>query len=170
MILLFGSGRCQSPILVTPAGMCGRSRRNGGGRRGMNQPSVTTSVRTAWAARAARLGAPSSTISLTAACDGPSSAAMMFWVLITSGQINICKVDGWQTPIDLPARNKPSCYRRLRHTEFQPHPGGISCSAAFLCRPPGADARRIVIRSCNLVFLGYSQFAPGPTGGRQFPP
>jgi hypothetical protein len=38
--------------------------------------------------------------------------AILFWALLPCGQINMRKVDGWQT----------SCYRRTRHTEFQPHP------------------------------------------------
>ena len=41
------------------------------------------------------------------------TAAMLFWALLASGQINMRKVDGWQTltvkpsnqPIDLAARN-----------------------------------------------------------------
>jgi hypothetical protein len=59
------------------------------------------------------------------------TAAMLFWALLASGQINMRKVDGWQTlatkPIDQPMDSQPetipSCYRRSRHTEFQQHPG-----------------------------------------------
>ena len=59
------------------------------------------------------------------------TAAMLFWALLASGQINMRKVDGWQTlstkpidqPIDLPPETIPSCYPRMRHTEFQPHSG-----------------------------------------------
>jgi hypothetical protein len=52
---------------------------------------------------------------------------MLFWALLASGQINMRKVDGWQTlatkpidqPIDpLPDRVLSKC-RRSRHTEFQ---------------------------------------------------
>src|ERR1700730_15367761 len=60
------------------------------------------------------------------------TAAMLFWALLASGQINLRKVDGWQTlatkPIDqLDSRRSlkeySSCYRRSRHTEFQPLSG-----------------------------------------------
>ena len=46
------------------------------------------------------------------------TAAMLFWALLASGQINMRKVDGWQTlatkPIDLLAqpRKKPSKHRK----------------------------------------------------------
>ena len=51
------------------------------------------------------------------------TAAMLFWALLASGQINMRKVDGWQTlaenfigqPIDLPPETIASCYRRSRH-------------------------------------------------------
>ena len=69
------------------------------------------------------------------------TAAMLFWALLASGQINMRKVDGWQTLAQNPSISRltsqpetiPSCYRRSRHTEFQPHPGrhadikGIYC-------------------------------------------
>ena len=59
------------------------------------------------------------------------TAAMLFWALLASGQINMRKVDRWQTlatkpidqPFDLEPETTPSCYRRSRHTEFQPHSG-----------------------------------------------
>ena len=43
--------------------------------------------------------------------DGADTAAMLFWALLASGQINMRKVDGWETlatqplakPIDLAA-------------------------------------------------------------------
>ena len=55
------------------------------------------------------------------------TAAMLFWALLASGQINMRKVDGWQTlatrtidqPIDLAAYSITSCRWRLRHIEFQ---------------------------------------------------
>ena len=59
------------------------------------------------------------------------TAAMLFWALLASGQINMRKIDGWQTlattPIDHRLTSQPetipSCYRRSRHAEFQPHHG-----------------------------------------------
>ncbi len=59
------------------------------------------------------------------------TAAMLFWALLASGQINMRKVDGWQTSppnpsisqLTSPPKTIPSCYRRSRHTEFQPHSG-----------------------------------------------
>ena len=50
------------------------------------------------------------------------TAAMLFWAVLASGQINMRKVDGWQTlatttmdqPIDLAAKMITSCWR-LRH-------------------------------------------------------
>ena len=54
------------------------------------------------------------------------TAAMLFWALLASGQINMRKVDGWQTlatkPIDQPIDSQPetipSCYRRSRHNSI----------------------------------------------------
>ena len=59
------------------------------------------------------------------------TAAMLFWALLASGQINMRKVDGWQTLQQNSSINQltslpetiPSCYRRSRHAEFQPLPG-----------------------------------------------
>jgi hypothetical protein len=53
--------------------------------------------------------------------------ALLFWALLASGQINMRKVDGWRTLstklIDLQPKTITSCYRRSRHTEFQPLSG-----------------------------------------------
>jgi hypothetical protein len=53
------------------------------------------------------------------------TAAMLFWALLASGQINMRKVDGWQslatTPIDQPTSQLdpiPSVARRLRRAEI----------------------------------------------------
>jgi hypothetical protein len=59
------------------------------------------------------------------------TAAMLFWALLASGQINMRKVDGWQTlatkpvdqPIDLAAETIPSCSRKNAPSEFQPLSG-----------------------------------------------
>ncbi len=56
------------------------------------------------------------------------TAAMLFWALLASGQINMRKVDGWKTlatkpidqPIDLAAWNDNFMLPGLRHTHFQP--------------------------------------------------
>src|SRR3954462_13293236 len=57
------------------------------------------------------------------------TAAMLFWALLASGQINMRKVDGWQTlatkPIDQQLTSQPetipSSDRRSRRAKFQPH-------------------------------------------------
>jgi hypothetical protein len=59
------------------------------------------------------------------------TAAMLFWALLASGQINMRKVDGWQTlsaklidqPIDLAAQNDIFMLPEMRHAEFQPLSG-----------------------------------------------
>jgi hypothetical protein len=59
------------------------------------------------------------------------TTAMLFWALLASGQINMRKVDGWQTlaisqlisRVTLQPETIPSCYRRSRHAELQPHHG-----------------------------------------------
>jgi hypothetical protein len=59
------------------------------------------------------------------------TAAMLFWALLASGQINMRKVDGWQTlsaklidqPIDLAAQNDIFMLSEMRHAEFQPLSG-----------------------------------------------
>ena len=60
------------------------------------------------------------------------TAAMLFWALLASGQINMRKVNGWLTlatklidqPIDRqltsPLEPIHSFYQRSRHAEFQP--------------------------------------------------
>jgi hypothetical protein len=59
---------------------------------------------------------------------------MLLWAL-ASGQINMRKVDGWQTlspqnqsisRLTLLPETILSCSRRVRQTEFQPHSGGGS--------------------------------------------
>ena len=55
------------------------------------------------------------------------TAAMLFWALLASGQINMRKVDGWQTlatrtidqQLTSPLDSITSCRWRLRHIEFQ---------------------------------------------------
>jgi hypothetical protein len=55
------------------------------------------------------------------------TAAMLFWALLASGQINMRKVDGWQTLATRPSISQltslpdsiTSCRWRLRHIEFQ---------------------------------------------------
>jgi hypothetical protein len=64
---------------------------------------------------------------------------MLFWALLASGQINMRKVDGWQTfatrtsisQLTSPPDRITSCRWRLRHIEFQHnarrHPHAPSC-------------------------------------------
>jgi putative transposase len=57
------------------------------------------------------------------------TAAMLFWALLASGQINMRKVDGWKTlaekpiaqPIDLAARNVIFKFSEPALRQFQPH-------------------------------------------------
>src|SRR4029079_11777668 len=59
------------------------------------------------------------------------TAAMLFWALLASGQINMRKVDGWQTlatkpinqPIDLAARNDIVKSPEAVSRQFQPLSG-----------------------------------------------
>ena len=65
------------------------------------------------------------------------TAAMLFWALLASGQINMRKVDGWQTlatkpsisQLTSPPETIPSCYSENAPTEFQPHSGRHPCSS-----------------------------------------
>ena len=92
------------------------------------------------------------------------TAAMLFWALLASGQINMRKVDGWQTfqqsssISQLTSRPEtiPLCYRRSRHPEFQPLSGRqllvLTTSVAILIfgavgrEQPGAPADHAVSR------------------------
>jgi transposase-like protein len=59
------------------------------------------------------------------------TAAMLFWALLASGQINMRKVDGGRpspqsssiSKWTLQPKTISSRYRRSRHAEFQPLPG-----------------------------------------------
>src|SRR5207253_10108452 len=67
----------------------------------------------------------------------PSSdtAAMLFWALLASGQINMRKVDGWQTlatkpidqPIDLAAGSDTFNVSEIAPRQFQPLSGRHRC-------------------------------------------
>ena len=60
------------------------------------------------------------------------TAAMLFWALLASGQINMRKVDGWQTLATNQSISRltsqpetiPSYHRRSRHTNSNHIPGG----------------------------------------------
>jgi len=59
------------------------------------------------------------------------TAAMLFWALLASGQINMRKVDGWQTlattpidqPIDLAACSDTFKLLEIAPRKFLPHSG-----------------------------------------------
>jgi hypothetical protein len=112
--------------------------------------------------------------------SGPSAdtAAMLFWALLASGQINMRKVDGWRTlatkligqPIDLAAfKRYLHSHQRSRHTKFQPNsPDGITRprrpapttqggnTEFYLrrCESPTIQARRRMLQSHHTITLG----------------
>jgi hypothetical protein len=59
-----------------------------------------------WGATAIRRGSLKRRIKTQTVLPSADIAAMLFWALLASGQINMRKVDGWQTlatkPIDQP--------------------------------------------------------------------
>ena len=69
------------------------------------------------------------------------TAAMLFWALLASGQINMRKVDGWQTlaakpidqPIDLARETVTSCTRRSRHPNSNHFSDGTFFSGSWPC-------------------------------------
>ena len=109
------------------------------------------------------------TIKTQTVLPSADTTAMLFWALLASGQINMRKIDGWQTlattPIDHRLTSQPetipSCYRRSRHAEFQPH-HGRHLSAIKPSRPAIPNYRKFIDRRRARGQLERSQLLLGP--------